>query len=164
MTFEQKMKTFTTLAILAFAAQVFGDDGIEFQTAGDSGVGILELNKRNRAVLKISESSYILLELIDSSRESDWESYTEACSVNWTSITPDSIQTGTAKRSMRFTQKQSGQSIMTSPVLGEYDSTLSVGGIIIGWAYDSRKAVIISLPPAIKFATTEVEQPEALKP
>jgi len=94
-----KMNAITSIAILAFAAQIFGSDKIDFQTAKDSNVGgssDIELKKTNRAILKIGDRDYIILELIDSSRESDWETFTEACSISWTLITSDSIQTGTA--------------------------------------------------------------------
>ncbi len=97
------------LALLALAAPVPGGDAIEFQTANepDGGrVSAFELKMTNRAILKIADNDYLILELMDAKRDGEWEVFTEACSISWTLITSRSIQVGTARSVRRYRSKE----------------------------------------------------------
>lgn len=159
-TLTKEMKTFTTLAFLAFAVQVVGSDKIDFQTAKDSNVRGIALSRENRGILKISDTSYILLELIDASREGEWEGYTEACSISWTLITPSSIQTGTASGSIRYSSREAG----TRSFPDSSFTIFLVDGFTIRWAYGSRNAIFLFPSPDHKFATSKVNKPSPSSP
>ncbi len=162
-----KMKTIIAIAHLVLAAQVFGNDPIGFQTAEepDSGaVSFFELKKTNRAVVKIGDQDYIILELIDASRDGDWETFSESCSISWTLITSISIQSDTVSGSIHYRSKQTNTDSFRTSRIGGSDTILLGGGISMRWSYGSRMAIFLFPSPGTVYAAIDAEQNAAGQP
>jgi len=161
------MKTVIAITHLVFAAQVFGNDPISFQTAEDpdsGAVSFFELNKTNRAVVKIGDQDYIILELIDANREGDWETFSESCSISWTHITSISIQRDTVSGSKHYSSKQENTGSFRTSRIGGSDIVRLGGGISIRWSYRSRTGIFLLPSPGTVYATIDVEQNAAGQP
>lgn len=153
------MKTIIALTFLALATHVFGVDKIHFETAKEPKVGEssgFELHKDGRAVLKIGAQNYIVLELTDSSYEDGGKTFTEACSISWTLITPATIQTNTTSAFIRYRSKKTGEGFLLTAIGGS--DSITFGDVLtIGWSYASPKAIFLYPSPGTKYATTKVE-------
>ena len=154
------MKTIIATAALALALPVLGSEKISFEVAKEPKIGesnAFELTKTSRAILRTGGEGYIVLELVDSSREDGGKTFTEACSISWTLITPSSIQSKVENVFIRYRPEKTGADSFTVETIGGSDE-IEVGGLSIRWSYASPSRVFLYPVPGTKYATIKVEQ------
>lgn len=104
------------VTLLGFVSSVSGSEEATFETAKASKIGessAFELSKGNRAILKTGDHGYVVLDLLESSREDGDATFSDACSISWTLITPKSIQTDTASIFIRYRSEKTKEDSFT---------------------------------------------------
>ncbi|MEM1084215.1 MAG: hypothetical protein AAGI48_08835 [Verrucomicrobiota bacterium] len=154
------MKLPVALVHLALVLPIIGGEKARFETAKEPKIGesgAFELTTSNRAILKTETNGYILLDLLESSREDGGKTFTEACSISWTWITRDSVQADKTRGFIRYrSEKAEGNSITVTEIGGS--DTIEVGALSIRWSYSSPERVFLYPSPGTEYTTIIVEK------
>lgn len=151
------MKTLIAITSLALALPVSGEVA-SYETVQEPKIGegnAFEISKSRRAILKTGEG-YLILDLLDSSREDGDQTFTEACRIAWTLITPSSVRNDIANALIRYRSTKTGDDSVTVEKIGGTDK-LSLGGVSLRWSYGSPGSVFIYADPGTQYAITNVE-------
>lgn len=160
------MKPLVAAILLGFAPPIVGGGEATFKTAKTPKTGegnAFELTKRNRVILKTGDHGYVVLDLLDSSQEDGGTTSTEACSISWTLITPDSVQNDTAHAFVRYRSEETQEnSFMLTEIGGS--ETIELGGLSIRWSYASPERIFLYPSPGSTYAIISVGQDDGGQP
>jgi hypothetical protein len=154
-----------TLLLVLTPLLVFAGEEVPFKAAENPKIGessAFRLSKTDRAVLRITEGEYIVVQVLESIREESNGTFTEACTLAWTLISPKGIRGGTSKAYIRYKSEKTGENEFNLRTIGGSDH-LEIGGQSIQWSYRSQSDVFLYPPVGTFFATTTVE-PEHTTP
>ena len=138
---------------------VLAGEEVAFKAAEKPKIGessAFKLSKTDRAVFQITEGEYIVVELLESIREENAGTCTEACTVAWTQICPKGIRGGTTKAYIRYKSEKKGENKFNVSAIGGSDH-LDLGDHSIQWSYGSQSDIFLYPPAGTYFANTKVE-------
>ncbi|MCF6312493.1 MAG: hypothetical protein L3J39_08575 [Verrucomicrobiales bacterium] len=154
------MKHLIAVLFFGFVAPILGGEEAAFETAEELKIGesgAFELSKNNRAILKLGENGYFVFDLLDSSREDKGKTFTEACSISWTLITPSSIKSGAISAFIRYSSVEIQEDSFTITRIAGSD-TVEIEGLSIRWSYASPEQIFLYPSPGTEYAISKVEQ------
>lgn len=159
------MKTLIAMISVALVIPVYAGEETSYKTVQKVKIGegnAFEISKSRRAILK-TDDGYILLDLLDSSRQDGDDTFTETCRISWTLITPSSVLNDIESVFIRYRSKRTGSDSFTVEKIGGTDK-VDFGGVSLRWSYASSGSVFIYAEPGTQYATSKVEQIGAGQP
>lgn len=150
-----------TLLILTPIA-LFAGEEVAFKASEAPKIGesnAFKLAKTDRAVLRISEREYIVIELLESIRSDGESTFAEACTVAWTRINPQGIKGGTTKGYIQYKSEKQRENEFAVVAVGGSDQ-LIMEDYSIQWSYGSESNVFLYPSVGTFFANTEVVEPD----
>ena len=143
--------------IALFAGEEVAFKASEAPKIGESNA--FKLAKTDRAVLRISEREYIVIELLESIRNDGESTFAEACTVAWTRINPQGIKGGTTKGYIQYKSEKQRENEFAVVAIGGSDQ-LIMENYSIQWSYGSESNVFLYPSVGTFFANTEVVEPD----
>ena len=148
------MNIYTLIVLIALTLSVVGGERSEFQVVGEPGVGksvAFKVSKSIRAIIKADKESYLLLELLESSYDSDKETSMESCRISWTLISPASVQTDTESAFIRYKRTKNIDGSFTVEATGGSEK-IEIGGLSMRWSYQSSSSIFLYADPGTQYA------------